>query len=229
MPKSSYERVVNDEKEEDNDSHPLSSANFFSVLTFWWMNKTLNTGSKRPLERADFLPLHEADKTDELTERFRNLWNNTLLKCNEKGERPKLWKCVTSFISLKELCHVWSILVLEAVCRILQPWILGILLSLLMQPEYDRTLAYACAALLTLVALVCSCAHVASFKCMLMGMRLSSALKGIVYLKVSNVLPCRWSAFFKIFLGVQSQSIKYGFLRTFPTITYTFRTTIFCP
>ena len=185
MPKSIYERIVNDEKEEASNSHPLSSANFFSQLTFWWMTKTLKTGSKRPLERADFLPLHEADKTEELTERLRNLWNNSLKKCDEKGGRPKLWKCVIDFISLKEICIVWGIWMLETVCRILQPWILGILVSLLMQPEYDRRLAYACAAYLGMVSLVCACAHVSSFKTLLMGMRLSSALRGIVHLKVS--------------------------------------------
>ena len=186
MPKPSYERVVNDEKEEDNNSHPLSSANFLSQLTFWWMFRTLKTGNKRPLERADFLSLHKADRTEELTERFRNLWNNTLQKCDEKGEQPKLWKCVMSFISFKEVCVVLCIWMLETICRILQPWILGILVSLLMQPEYDRRLAYACSALLGLVALVCACAHVASFKCEMLGMRLSSALRGIVYLKVGK-------------------------------------------
>ena len=192
MPKPSYERVINDEKEKENNSHPLSSASFFSQLTFWWMFKTLKTGNKCPLERADFLPLHEADRTEELTERFRNLWNNTLHKCDEKGKQPKLWKCVLRFISFKEVCVVLWIWMLEATCRILQPWILGILVSLLMQPEYDRRLAYACAGLLALVALVCASAHVASFKCEMLGLRLSSALRGIVYLKVSR------SASFKI-------------------------------
>ena len=186
MPKPSYERVINDEKEKENNSHPLSSASFFSQLTFWWMFKTLKTGNKCPLERADFLPLHEADRTEELTERFRNLWNNTLHKCDEKGKQPKLWKCVLRFISFKEVCVVLWIWMLEATCRILQPWILGILVSLLMQPEYDRRLAYACAGLLALVALVCASAHVASFKCEMLGLRLSSALRGIVYLKVSR-------------------------------------------
>ena len=75
---------------------------------------------------------------------------------------------------------------METICRLLQPWLLGILISLLMVPERSsRGLEYACAVLMGLIALIGSSTHVASFKCELMGMRLSSALRGLVYLKVS--------------------------------------------
>lgn len=188
MPKSSYEKVVGDDRKEGetNDSHPLKSANFLSILTFWWMNNTLRTGFKRPLERDDFLPLCADDNTQTLTEKLRNLWNNTLKECDKKGKTPKLWKCVAKFISFKEACVVWSIWLLETLCRVLQPWLLEILVTLLMQPELEaRGLAYACAVLIGLVALVGACTHVANFKCELMGMRLSSAIRGVVYLKVS--------------------------------------------
>ena len=189
MPAKDYEILAtdgNDETGQEKSSHPMSSANFLSLLTLGWMNGIFKIGSKRPLDQSDFLPLHDDDRTRDLTERLQKEWNNHVQECNTTaGKQPKLWKCVLRTIPWKEiLCHMpfWFT---ESICRVSQPLVLGLLLRLLSSTEMDRTLTYACCFLLTLGTLSTACTHHSAYAFELLGMRLSSALKGIIYLKAS--------------------------------------------
>ena len=93
MPNKGYETLTSDDDEADTDSqsHPSMSANVLSLFSFWWMNNVFRTGSKRPLKQSDFLPLHEKDRTRDLTERLQVEWNIHVQECNTtEGKQPKL-------------------------------------------------------------------------------------------------------------------------------------------
>ena len=189
MPAKDYEILAteeNDETRQQKSSHPMSSANFLSLLTFYWMNGIFKIGNKRPLNQSDFLPLHDDDRTRDLTERLKKEWNNHVQECNSTaGKQPKLWKCVLRTISWKEILYLMSFWFPESVCRVSQPLVLGLLLRLLSSTDSDRTLTYACCLLLTLGGLSTAYVHYSAYIFELLGMRLSSALKGIIYLKVT--------------------------------------------
>ena len=194
MPNKGYETIATDgDDDTDQPSHPTKSANFLSLLTFWWMNSIFKTGSKRPLNQSDFLPLHEEDSTRNLTERLQKEWNKHVQECNStEGKQPKLWKCVLKTISCKEILFLTSFWIIESICRVSQPLILGFLLRLLSSTERDHPLAYTCCLLLALGGLSAACRHYSGCRLDLLGMRLSSAIKGIIYLKVraSNSWTC---------------------------------------
>ncbi|XP_078355362.1 ATP-binding cassette subfamily C member 4-like, partial [Oculina patagonica] len=147
MSNKGYEAIATGNEDDDKDYyHPTTSTNFLSLLTFWWMNNVFKIGSKRPLKQSDLLPLHEENRTRDLTERLQKEWNGHVQECNmAEAKQPKLWKCVL---------------------------------------KTNRSLAYACCGFLTLSGLTSACTHYSAYSCELLGMRLSSAIKGIVYLKI---------------------------------------------
>ena len=44
-----------------NKENPRRNANIFSILSFWWLNNFLLTGSRRCLENEDLFPLLDED------------------------------------------------------------------------------------------------------------------------------------------------------------------------
>ena len=188
MSKKGYETVTTDEDDEEElPFHPMNvtSDSFFSLLTLWWMNSIFKIGSRRPLNQSDVLPLNEEDRTRDLTERLQKEWNYHVQECNDtEGKQPKMWKCVLKTISCKEILYLMSFWFIESICRVSQPLVLGLVLRLLSSTEKDRSLTYSCCLLLALGGLSTACTHYSAYRLELLGMRLSSAIKGIVYLKV---------------------------------------------
>ena len=192
MPVKGYEKITGVEDNEQPISHPLSTANIFSVLTFSWMNSILRTGRERPLEQSDFLPLHENDRTRELTEHLKNQWDSDVDRSNKEGTKPKLWKCVLKIISLRDICVTWLLILLESVGRIMQPLLVGVLVHFLRTANEDRGILYLFAALMFSNGLLYLLSHSGDFYLDLLGMKLRSALQGIIYHKVMNrpCIPC---------------------------------------
>ena len=165
---------------------PKKEAGFFSLLTFWWMNGVFQTGAQRPLEESDFLPLQEEDETQCLTEKIQEIWNREKSKCAESGNQPRLWKCVLMAVSLRQLALILFTGLVDSTCRVLQPLLLGFLVSELMSVHNDRSFMFICAAAMYVNAVIkCLSMHQCSYHLYSIGMRLMAALKGVVYLKVS--------------------------------------------
>ena len=204
MPSKDYENLATDENDEtrqEKSSHPMSSANFLSRLTFYWMNGIFKIGNKRPLNQSDFFPIHDDDRTRDLTEQLQKEWNNHVQECNNTtGKQPKLWKCVLRTISWKEILFLMSFWLIESICRVSQPLVLGFLLRLLSSTEMNCTLTYFCCLLLALAGLSSACVHYSAYKFELLGMRLSSALRGIIYLKARVCITVKIPAAFRILI-----------------------------
>ena len=165
---------------------PKKEAGFFSLLTFWWMNGVFQTGAQRPLEESDFLPLQEEDETQRVTEKIQKLWNREKKKCADSGNQPRFWKCVLMAMSLRQLALILCAGLMDCTCRVLQPLLLGFLVSELMSVHNDRSFMIICAAAMLFNAVIKSLSmHQCSYHLFAIGMRLTAALKGVVYLKVS--------------------------------------------
>ena len=176
-----YRKVPDGEK-----TDPKKEAGFFSLLTFWWMNGVFQTGAQRPLEESDFLPLQKEDETQRLTEKIQKLWNLEKNKCAESGNQPRLWKCVLMAVSLRQLALILFTSLMDSTCRVLQPLLLGFLVSELISVHSDRSFMFICAAAMFVNAVIKS---LSMYQCVYLsvaiGMRLMAAVKGVVYLKVS--------------------------------------------
>lgn len=152
------------------------------------MNSIFKTGSQRPLKQSDFLPLHHEDRTRDLTEQLWKTWTNHVQECKKMdGKQPKLWKCVIATIPWHEHIPPFCGLLLDSICRVIQPLLLGIIIDFLASGG-NRTLTYICTTLLVLCCLPQLSTHLIAYKYDIISMRLSSALRGVIYLKVGIML-----------------------------------------
>ena len=169
-------------------SEDKESVSFVSLLFFQWMNSIFKTGSERPLDENDFLPLSKENSASFLTDQLQANWNKEKTKCNKNQKRPKLWKCVMKSISGKDAIIIVFTRALRSVSSVLQPLLLGYLISILMssEPHKDYPLYGCTLALCTNSVIGALCIHHYDYRCELLGIRISSALKGLIYSKVST-------------------------------------------
>ena len=185
MSQKGYGAIKPDEDDADHSTHPVKSANYLSLFTFWWMNSTFRTGNKRPLNQSDFLPLNEEDRTRDLTERLKDLWNYEVHHCSTTpGEQPKLWKCLLRMLSYREMIFLLIFWFLESIFLLLVPLGLGLLLSLLTATELNRPLIYGCCLFIGMAGVFSATTHYSAFKSDVVGMRFAAAIRGIIYKKV---------------------------------------------
>ena len=100
-------------------SEDKESVSFVSLLFFQWMNSIFKTGSERPLDENDFLPLSKENCSSFLTDQLQANWNKEKAKCDRNQKRPKLWKSVIKLISVKDVMFIVFTNVLYAMFRFL--------------------------------------------------------------------------------------------------------------
>ncbi|KAL9956611.1 hypothetical protein ACROYT_G038110 [Oculina patagonica] len=180
MKRSGYKKISAKDDEEN--------FSILSRLLFLWMNEVVNIGSERALEQGDFLPLSKENETRSVTEKLQVKWNDEKASSKRNNKRSKLWKSVIKMVSVKEVLIIVATGLLESVGRILQALFLGFLVSALISSEepqknvllYDCALAMAANHLIKSIAL-----HHYFFTNDMLGIKLRSALKGLVYIKTS--------------------------------------------
>ena len=182
MTRGGYQRItIGDDTEK---------VSFVSLFFFQWMNNILKTGSQGTLEESDFVPLSRENTTESFTERLQTNWNKEKAKCKGNGQRPRLWKSVLKMIPFKDAMIIVLAIVLYIVWRILKPLFLGYLISSLMEPEpHKNLLLYGCVIAMGICAFIGTAAmHHYGYICDVHGIGMSSALKGLIYQKVSKIL-----------------------------------------
>ena len=146
--------------------------------------------------KATFSHFQTETSLAQLSNSLKPTGKNEIAKCKADGRRPKLWKSVIKMLSFKESVFLVFTRILYSLCRIIQPLLLGYLMSSLMstEPRANYRL-YACALAMGVNALIgCVTMHHFDYKCELLGNKLSSALNGLIYLKVSAFHFCYFSA-----------------------------------
>ena len=180
MARNGYKKITNDAD--------TNKASFVSLLFFQWMNNVFKTGSERALQENDFLPLLEDNTSNFVITRLQAKWEKEQTKCKENGEKPKLWKSVLKMPSTEDVVVIVSTGVMFVLSRILQPLLLGYLMvSLMSTTTQHNYLLYGCALAMAFNELIGALMyHHFSYRCEVLGMRIGSALKGLVYHKVST-------------------------------------------
>ena len=163
---------------------------FVSSLFYRWMNGVLKEGSQRPLDQNDFLPLSDENSGRFVTDKLRKSWESEKHHCKMNGKRPKLWKSVFDMLSAKDVIIILMGNILCTTSRLLFPLFLGYLVSKLMSTEAENTYRlYACALAMCLNGLIGGLGmHQDSYRCEILGIKIGSALRGLVYQKVGTIL-----------------------------------------
>ena len=180
-PKGGYWRISGDEDKK---------VSFVSSLFFCWMNGVLKEGSQRPLDQNDFLPLSDENSGRFVTDKLRKSWESEKHHCKVNGKRPKLWKSVFDMLSAKDVIIILTGNILSTTSRLLFPLFLGYLVSKLMSTEAENTYQlYACALAMCLNGLIGGLGmHQQDYRCEILGIKIASALRGLVYQKVGTIL-----------------------------------------
>ena len=181
MVKNKYRKITN--------SALLENVSFFSTLFFQWMNNLMKTGSERAVDENDLLPLQEENTTRFLTEKLQAKWIEETADSERHDLTPKLWKSVFKMLTRKDSLILITAGSFITFCRILQPLLLGYLIKSLMISDLQHNyLLYGCASAIGINELVCSLSsHQFDYHCELLGIRISCALKGLVYMKVNVI------------------------------------------
>ena len=179
--KSGYKKISTDEDKQNDVS-------FLSALLFQWMNSVFKIGSERALDQNDFLPLSHENSACFLTDKLQATWNKDQYNCERTGKRPKLWKSLFKMLSVKDAMIIVLGYALNTLYHLLCPLFLGYLVSKLMSAQAEKNLPlYGCVLALCFSAMMGGLGmHQHNYRCILLGIRISSALKGLVYRKVSR-------------------------------------------
>ena len=179
-PKGGYRRISGDD---DN------KVSFASSLFFRWMNGVFKKGSQRPLDQNDFLPLSEENSGRFVTDKLRKSWESEKHHCKVNGKRPKLWKSVFDMLSAKDVIIILTGNILSTTSRLLFPLFLGYLVSKLMSTEEENNYQlYTCALAMCLNGLIGGLGmHQQDYRCETLGIKIGSALRGLVYQKVGTI------------------------------------------
>ena len=183
---------------------------FLSLLLFQWMSSIFKIGSERPLDENDLLPLSKENSASFLTDQLQANWDKEKAKCNKNQNGPKLWKSVIKLISVKDVTIIVFTNALYSISGLLQRLLLGYFISILMSAEPKKdNLLYVCALALCINSVIGALGmHQRGYRCELLGIRISSALKGLIYQKVSSNKFKRDHAFFS-FPAVRDWPIKF--------------------
>jgi len=180
MKRSGYKKITNCDSEDN--------LNILTSLFFLWINEVVKIGSARALGHDDFVPLSKENQTGPVTEKLQTKWNDEKESFKRDNKKPKLWRSVIKTVSVKEAVIIGLTGFLDSVCRILQPLFLGFVVYTLTSAEEPQknVLLYICALAMAATYFIKSiCMHQYLYRSSVLGVKLCSALKGLVYIKVT--------------------------------------------
>lgn len=177
-----------------NKENPRRNANIFSILSFWWLNNFLFTGSRRSLENEDLFPLLEEDKTKTSTEKLQQIWAE--LESEERDTFKKqngnrLFRALLRMLPWTDYFYLAGMVILQAILKVLRPLFLSLLLLELMKGSDEvHWLAYLFGAAICLSQFGDSlCFHQFMYNAALMSLRWKSGTIALIYQKVSCFAP----------------------------------------
>uniref|UniRef100_A0A8C0VFR0 Multidrug resistance-associated protein 1 n=1 Tax=Cyanistes caeruleus TaxID=156563 RepID=A0A8C0VFR0_CYACU len=169
-----------------NDPNPCPefSSSFLSRMTFWWITGLMIQGYRKPLEAKDLWSLNKEDKSEEVVPGLARNWVEALIiKPSQKSHEASLFKVLYKTFGP----YFFMSFLFKAAHDFLMfsgPGILGSLLSFVYnkaapnwQGYFYTVLMFVCACLQTLII------HQYFHICFVTGMRLKTAIVGVIYRK----------------------------------------------
>nr|XP_033819452.1 multidrug resistance-associated protein 1-like isoform X2 [Geotrypetes seraphini] len=198
----------------DSNPCPEASASFFSKITFWWLSRLILKGCRQPLEVEDLWSLSKENTSEEIVSRLESEWKKGIQQNtehvtfhhqqNEDGSThaeethvlmamhpgpeqstTKLllrafWKVFGAYFLLGTLCLVICDVFLFSI-----PKTLSLFLEFMKDTKAQLWKGYFYAALLFLLACMQTLFEQRyMYMCSVLGMRLKTAVLGLVYRKL---------------------------------------------
>ena len=169
--------------------NPKENASFISLLTFSWLNNLLKRGNQQALENDDLPPLLEEDEIQALTNNLEREWSRSCKAAQTTKTWIRtaiLWRALWSLVPTSEAALVLTLAFTHILLRLLQPlFLIGLLAELMKESSGDRRRIYLSATGVCLSAWLiaiskCHC----DYRSSMIGMRVRSALLGVIYKKV---------------------------------------------
>uniref|UniRef100_A0A8C0BW11 Multidrug resistance-associated protein 1 n=1 Tax=Buteo japonicus TaxID=224669 RepID=A0A8C0BW11_9AVES len=165
---------------------PEFSASFLSRITFWWITGLMIQGYRRPLEAKDLWSLNKEDKSEEIVPSLARNWAKewAKTKSSEASLFKVLYKTFGPYFLMSFLFKAAHDLLMFA-----GPEILKLLINFVnnkaapnWQGYFYTVLLFVCACLQTLIL------HQYFHICFVTGMRLKTAIVGVIYRKVGALV-----------------------------------------
>ena len=135
----------------------------------------------------NFVPLSPENTTRAATEKLQSNWNKEKTKCRENGKKPRLWKSVLRMLSVKDIIIFSLSGAMYSVSKISLILLITYLISALLSSQAQNNLAYLSALAMFITSLFQAMGHHhVCYRGELTGIRVSCALKGLIYHKVSK-------------------------------------------
>ncbi|KAI9139662.1 multi drug resistance-associated protein MRP [Paraphysoderma sedebokerense] len=168
-------------EEEELDTCPEETANIFSIMTFWWLNKLMKLGHEKPLTMDDLWNLSKCFRSANVSNRFQSYWGQEMSK-----SKPSLLRaCVRAFGSSFFLAAFFKII--QDIMAFVQPQLLKRLMNFINMYQANETEAYngyVIAISMLLTANVQSlCLHRYFQMCLTTGMKTRAAIVTAIYQK----------------------------------------------
>ncbi|XP_048587659.1 ATP-binding cassette subfamily C member 4 [Nematostella vectensis] len=170
-----------------DQKNPREQASLWSRLTFRWLNPLVAYGNKHPLTQSDLPPLGKTDKTDHLTLQLELHWLREQERAKRCFTKPSLWRALFGLTSLSEVIFLEFMFLMGSVSIISTPIMLYWLLETLTGGgSWRDALPFAVGiSVMSYVRSVSWCHGL--YRCSLLGMRVRTAITGIIYKKVLNL------------------------------------------
>ncbi|XP_042293272.1 ATP-binding cassette sub-family C member 6 isoform X2 [Sceloporus undulatus] len=195
----------------DTNPCPESRASFLSKITFWWFARMIWKGYWKPLQTEDLWSLAKENSSEEIVTKFEDAWEKNHARAEqilefmkhkqEQGNRQEVdetpillqqenskskpllkafWSVFGTYFLLGTLC-----LVIGDVFLFLVPKTLSIFLDFITVPESPSWKGYLCAAVMFLLACLRTLFEQQyMYMCLVLGVRLKTAITGLIYRKV---------------------------------------------
>eukprot|EP00026_Physarum_polycephalum_P000464 Phypoly_transcript_00465.p1 GENE.Phypoly_transcript_00465~~Phypoly_transcript_00465.p1 ORF type:complete len:1411 (+),score=128.73 Phypoly_transcript_00465:182-4414(+) len=164
----------------DDDRCPYEYSNYLSRATFWWANKMLAIGNKRPLNAGDLWPLCTTERANYLCEKFDDIWTEEAAKPHHENALRKTM--IRVFWRMFALSGIFKLF--NDVCQFMQPVMLNLVISFVQDREapYHRGFLIVLAMFSLAVTQTLS-VNTYFFGTFRVGMQVRSAVVSIVYRK----------------------------------------------
>ncbi|KAL6423801.1 hypothetical protein ACFW04_010336 [Cataglyphis niger] len=111
-----------------NNPNPRASANPISKLFFWWLVKLFWYGKDHDLEMKNLYDTLPADVSELLGNSLEQHWKNEICTAEKNGRKPKFFTALRQTFIWSFLYYGGWILFMTTVLRVLQPYLLGLLI-----------------------------------------------------------------------------------------------------
>ncbi|XP_063981696.1 ATP-binding cassette subfamily C member 4-like [Diachasmimorpha longicaudata] len=164
---------------------PRGRSNVLEKLSFWWLKPLFVYGRRNDLEVKDLHNTLPPDLSEPLGNTLEANWNDEIAAARQAGRKPK-------FLNAIRKTFMWSymyyggLLLFNSIVSVLQPYVLGLLISFFPRDSTITTNeAYIYASLVVIISAITAVIdHHSNLGQMEIGMRLRIASSSLIYRKI---------------------------------------------